>query len=163
MEVHHLTYERIFNESMEDLLPLCWLHHKAAEHLIAEGRIPRKGNPLFLMAETVRLLAVTSTNRIKKRIRQQVHVTEEKVVNATPRNRIQEEILKEPWFGPALLLSRNQFRKVIHDQYDNHRLKNRMISNGFTLYDRIAKVEKQKAKQTNHIATLIAEHSADPF
>jgi len=55
-DVHHLTYERIFNENMEDLLPLCHEHHQSAEILVECGLIKRFGNPLFLATETVRLI-----------------------------------------------------------------------------------------------------------
>lgn len=59
VHVHHLTYERIFNEDMADLLPLCKLHHDAAEELVKRGSLPRRGDVLFLATETIRLLCAT--------------------------------------------------------------------------------------------------------
>jgi hypothetical protein len=56
VHVHHLTYARIFNEDMADLLPLCDLHHVAAEELIKQGKLNRFGDVLFLAVETVRLI-----------------------------------------------------------------------------------------------------------
>lgn len=59
IDVHHLTYARIFNEDMEDLLPLCRVHHDVAEELIHGGKLPRSGDVLFLATETVRLICET--------------------------------------------------------------------------------------------------------
>lgn len=56
VHVHHLTYARIFNEDMADLLPLCEEHHWDAEELIKHGDLTRKGDVLFLAVETVRLI-----------------------------------------------------------------------------------------------------------
>jgi hypothetical protein len=56
LQVHHLTYERIFEEEMADLLPLCDRHHDAAEKLISDGKLQRIGDVQFLAVETVRLV-----------------------------------------------------------------------------------------------------------
>jgi hypothetical protein len=57
LHVHHLTYERVMNEDMEDLIPLCEKHHSEIEEHIKAGRLGRTGHPLFLITETMRLLA----------------------------------------------------------------------------------------------------------
>lgn len=56
IQVHHLTYERIFREEMSDLLPLCKKHHDDAEELIKQKVIPRCGYPAFLQERTLLLL-----------------------------------------------------------------------------------------------------------
>lgn len=56
VQVHHLTYARIFQEEMGDLLPLCDTHHDAAEKLIAAGKLDRNGDVGFLACETLRLI-----------------------------------------------------------------------------------------------------------
>lgn len=56
IHVHHLTYARIFNEEMADLLPLCEPHHVIAEELIKQGTLTRNGDVLFLAVETIRLI-----------------------------------------------------------------------------------------------------------
>lgn len=70
LHVHHLTYERIFREEMADLLPLCEKHHTAVERLKVKGKLPRKGNVLFLATETIRLL-LSPSKQNKKRDRKQ--------------------------------------------------------------------------------------------
>lgn len=57
IHVHHLTYARVFNEDMADLLPLCVDHHGLAEKLIAAGKLNRHGNVAFLASETLRLMS----------------------------------------------------------------------------------------------------------
>lgn len=54
---HHLTYERVFNEDLADLLPLCSEHHQKAEILIKDGKIDRYGDVELLAAETLRLIS----------------------------------------------------------------------------------------------------------
>lgn len=56
LQVHHLTYARIYNEDMADLLPLCKTHHMLAEELSKSGMIPKEASVLFLATETVRLI-----------------------------------------------------------------------------------------------------------
>lgn len=56
IDIHHLTYARIFEEEMTDLLVLCRPHHDAAEALIARGDLKRIGNVRTLRNRTVRAL-----------------------------------------------------------------------------------------------------------
>lgn len=60
VEVHHLTYERIFNEDMADLLPLCSIHHDAATELQKDGTLPRTGNVFKLARMTLKAIAPES-------------------------------------------------------------------------------------------------------
>lgn len=56
LQVHHLTYDRIFHEPMRDLMALCNYHHAAAEEAVKEKIILRKGDVEFLRRETIRAL-----------------------------------------------------------------------------------------------------------
>lgn len=53
MQVHHLTYERIFNEPPEDLMVLCRYHHIAAEEVLFSGKVARRGDVHFLRVRTL--------------------------------------------------------------------------------------------------------------
>src|SRR4051812_20179796 len=44
LQVHHLTYARIFREEMGDLMTLCKIHHDAAEEMLRKGVIQRTGS-----------------------------------------------------------------------------------------------------------------------
>lgn len=37
--LHHITYERIGCESFDDVIPLCWKHHKAVHRWLASSRL----------------------------------------------------------------------------------------------------------------------------
>lgn len=67
LHVHHLTYARIFNEDMADLMPLCDTHHETAEMLVAQDKISRKGSPLWLATETIRLIRWWATSILSYR------------------------------------------------------------------------------------------------
>lgn len=56
LDVHHLTYERLYNEAMGDLMLLCRKCHEAVEQAIQRKRLTRKGNPKKLRAETIAFL-----------------------------------------------------------------------------------------------------------
>ena len=46
VQVHHLTYERLFNEQSEDLILLCGTCHQKAHGLINEKTKPTKNSKL---------------------------------------------------------------------------------------------------------------------
>lgn len=56
LEVHHLTYARIFNEEPGDLMVLCGEHHDQIERLISKGAISRVGWADDLASQTIKLL-----------------------------------------------------------------------------------------------------------
>lgn len=56
VQIHHLTYERIFSESLDDLICLCRDHHRIAEEALTQGVLTRTGTPKELRATTVKLL-----------------------------------------------------------------------------------------------------------
>lgn len=90
LQVHHLTYERIFKEEMGDLLPLCRKHHEAAESLISGGHILRSGDALFLATETIRLL-ISGLSPEKKPKKQRVPQSE------SHHDKWYQEFIKTPW------------------------------------------------------------------
>lgn len=53
LQVHHLTYARIFQEEMEDLMALCKVHHEAAEEMVAKGVLKRTGCVRQLRLDTL--------------------------------------------------------------------------------------------------------------
>lgn len=59
LQVHHLTYDRIFQEPMEDLMVLCRVHHEAAEEMVKKGAIKRAGCVVRLRTDTLRMIAPT--------------------------------------------------------------------------------------------------------
>ena len=48
LQVHHKTYERIFNEKMKDLLVLCYICHMDKHNLLAEEIIEQEVNKMAL-------------------------------------------------------------------------------------------------------------------
>lgn len=54
LQIHHLTYERIFQERMDDLMILCRKHHEAVEGLYQSSKLRKLGPVAELRAETLR-------------------------------------------------------------------------------------------------------------
>lgn len=52
LQVHHLTYARIFAEPLADLMALCRRCHELVEALISEGKIERMGESPALRIAT---------------------------------------------------------------------------------------------------------------
>lgn len=53
LHIHHLTYERIFQEPMEDLMVLCKRHHEDVEELFKKGVLKKTGEPEELRRSTL--------------------------------------------------------------------------------------------------------------
>lgn len=66
VQVHHVTYERIFTEDDLDLLALCRECHEAAEMMIKAGAIKRAGDVRQLRQKTLSML--TKISRAKASI-----------------------------------------------------------------------------------------------
>lgn len=58
--MHHLTYARIFNEPMKDLMVLCRVHHNAIESAIAGGKMTRDAAVKHLRRKTKKALIFKS-------------------------------------------------------------------------------------------------------
>lgn len=128
VHVHHLTYERIFNEDMADLLPLCEDHHRSAEALIAKGELQRRGDVLFLATETLRLILQRQPERATV------------FVSAEARNPTQDRFLNDPKFLELLVLPRKKFKKAIK-RFFGHRPK--LVCNALVLYDRKSSIRQR--------------------
>lgn len=68
--VHHLTYERLGNEDLRDLIPLCVDCHYRIHDLIDKKRISLFGDPIKLRSETITILV---RHRVKKEKRKKKH------------------------------------------------------------------------------------------
>lgn len=138
LQVHHLTYARIFNEDMEDLMTLCRHHHQAAENFVDEKILLRIGEVGTLRAWTLQLLRHHKPAR-KAQKRHRIRHVQSHVARVSPpsRNRTQETLLAMPWFVEALnLKSRKAFKQVIRSQFTRACDRNKFSSNCFALYDR---------------------------
>lgn len=129
LQVHHLTYKRIFQEPMEDLLPLCSDHHEIAEGLIKRNILKREGHPLWLLAETVRELSLVSASRTRGRRTE---------ITSTCRNSTQRQLLSQTWFVDALKLKRQEFKRTAKQHAPNGVGRGLFMSNAMTLYARRA-------------------------
>ena len=58
LHVHHLTYSRIYNEDMADLVPLCEPCHEYIERQYKCGNIRKDMHPLLAITETIRILCL---------------------------------------------------------------------------------------------------------
>lgn len=117
LQVHHLTYARIFNEPMEDLLVLCRQHHEAAESLIAAGAIPRRGEIKRLRRDTLRALRPTKSER-------------------TPADAFKEALLQNPAFLMLLRTSadRGAFKRAVRKWKKGAADLNRTMINGLVIW-----------------------------
>lgn len=132
MNVHHLTYARIFNEDMADLLPLCEFHHQEAERLIDCGKLCRTGNPIELALETVRMLFRGDQKPKNLPARRTAPLVLS--VKQEPRD-IRAMLMLEDRFKTALQLPRNKFKRLIKCQFKGKPHKGRFIANAFWIYD----------------------------
>jgi len=124
IHVHHLTYERIYNEEMADLLPLCQHHHKIAERLVKKGLLNRRGDVLFLATETVRLIMANEP----------MHVPEH--LKDSHKNEVQAKLLSDPWFKEQLKLSHKEFKRACKRHFKRFENFNSVMSNCLALYNR---------------------------
>lgn len=133
IEVHHLTYARMGNENMEDLLPLCYRHHMKAEELVSLGYLPRNENPIFLMTETIRLILCGPRERKVKGHQQLPMTSDRKQI----RNRSQEQLMGFDWFRNLLALERKEFKNAMKQACRSiPGRKSVWMANAFVLYDR---------------------------
>lgn len=136
LQVHHLTYERIFREEMGDLLPLCERHHEAAERLVREGKLSRVGDVLFLATETVRLILMGEYEGVRLEVVEKGRKVRVVVNGMVARGDVQVEMLKDVRFVRLLGLGREQFKRELERLYGKRVDKGRMMSNGFGIYGR---------------------------
>lgn len=130
---HHLTYERIFEEEMADLLPLCGDHHGTAEELIAAGKIDRRGDVEFLADETIRLIQ-------ENKKAEPVPKTKKSGFNSTA-----ARLLSDPEFVKLLDLQRDNFKAAVRRKFGG---KSHIMGNACALYDHCPlKTHRKKSKR----------------
>lgn len=147
LQIHHLTYERIFREDVADLMTLCELHHRAAEEMIGKGVIPRKGCVSTLATETLKFIAprvkgdletyrprFTSSQPPRKKQKRTVHGL--RVDSYVTPAELRNQLLADPVFSPLLKLqSRKEFKRAMRRMFSNAKRKARIMSNAIILYD----------------------------
>ena len=114
LDVHHLTYARIFKEKLGDLIVLCRDHHTEAEAIIASGRLTRTGT--HLRAKTLRAL-------IPKR---------------TPASDFQDSLLRDASFVCLLREApdRKSFKKALKCRVRGNPNFHRVMNNALVLWKR---------------------------
>lgn len=141
VQVHHLTYERIFKEDMKDLMPLCVTHHNAVEVAISEGKIQRTGNIRHLRCQTINLLRKSIPVKASVPIRSNIKL----------KNSCQGKLISESWFCDALKLARPAFKKLLRSKFEGHRNREFWMSNCFALFKRYHAKEKDPIEVDNPI------------
>lgn len=137
VEIHHLTYARIFDEDMADLLPLCKAHHELAEYFCKRGILSKTGNPLFLASETVRVL-IRDDNTLKSEPKSPATKKTRfaPVFNLVGRNSTQSRLVREEWFKKALFLKRKHFVKICRERFKGEPHFASCMSNACAIYER---------------------------
>lgn len=94
VQVHHLTYERIFHEDMEDLMCLCKHHHEILEALINRGKIARKGDTKRLRDASLKALRQDEIDRENEEYEKKRKKREERrnQRNRKKKNRIKRQL-----------------------------------------------------------------------
>jgi hypothetical protein len=124
MQVHHLTYARIFKEPLEDLMPLCRRCHEGIEEHIKIGNISRAGIPLELRKKTVLLL--------------RDGMVAVPLPNLSEPKRIQSHMAATPEIAQAVArLDRHQFKKFVKKRYKNDRNKASLMANALIVYKKL--------------------------
>lgn len=162
VQVHHLTYERIFNENMEDLLPLCEHHHQIAESLVKKGQLDRRGDVLFLATETVRLVLSNEAYHIPKEYVEPEKIEVENITGIKASNEIQEKLLKDPSFLEILRFGRKPFKRAVRSRFFKYDNFCTLSANCFAIYKRKEelgnpKPEKKKSKNKTLFNRLMTE------
>lgn len=134
LEIHHLTYDRLYSEPLDDLMPLCKEHHLTAELLIERGLLSRSGAAAELKFATIKAL------KPKKSEPEVKYKGVEIEGFPRPRNRIQEKLMGEFWFCESVKLPRNAFKKKVHIYCAGFSNTAKVKANAFIIYDRMKKL-----------------------
>jgi hypothetical protein len=130
IQLHHLTYERIFEERDEDLMLLCPICHESVERAKDEGTIPKRGNAQMLRQKTLSLFA------------HRAPISKARDKGIGPRNPHQEKMMADPIFMQAVRSNaRRPFLVWARNYYDlgGVRTRAKWIANAIALYDRLDK------------------------
>lgn len=128
LQVHHLTYARIFQEDVEDLMVLCELHHKAIEEMIEKGALTRTGNTQSLRDKTLHLI------QPKKPQVQKPHIP------GRPRKEINKEMREQMRSSLAFMqamttLNRTKFKFWVRENWGRN---GRTVANAMMILDKKA-------------------------
>lgn len=158
LQVHHLTYERIFQEPMEDLMVLCRIHHEAAEEMKKKGAIKSTGCVARLRTDTLRLVApleryshlpigkFKKPKTPKKQKLPKAHpvyipppsgvVSDANTANKkmTPQM-IRHLIETDPKFQAIMKLDRKNFKHAARKLVREGGMRNRIMSNAMTVHE----------------------------
>lgn len=130
IQVHHLTYKRIFNEDMDDLMCLCRKHHVLIEKLIRKHRMERNGNVGELRKQVMALIRLKDKSMF---LCGDEHVK--------PSNACQELLACEEWFRKACRLKYKTFKRVIKERINNMENRTVTLANAIAIYRRIKKTK----------------------
>lgn len=140
IDVHHLTYARIFDEEMGDLLPLCRKHHEVVEGLIRSGELGREGDVMYLATETVRVVLGKEIAAIKAAKVERADDGGGKfrvMVNGIlARKEIQVDMLRDERFVRLLGLPEKRFKEELRRLYHGNPNKGKLMGNGMGIYVR---------------------------
>lgn len=67
--LHHVTYERVGCERFDDVMPLCWTHHKAVHRWLDNARLPVEASQRAVASIRERLARSGAKRRAKGRQR----------------------------------------------------------------------------------------------
>jgi hypothetical protein len=131
---------------MEDLMVLCYYHHRAIEDAISKGEVPRKGNLDEIVSKT--FFALQSYGKKLKNLGadQRYGRAETDRVNRVrvDNSRTPSSILKEEWFIEAMKLNRSDFKNTLRTKLQGCMNKASLIGHGCAVYD---KSKNQRRKQ----------------
>lgn len=132
LQVHHLTYARIFNEDMRDLMVLCKLHHLAVEFEILNGRFGREGDVDELRRKTKALFA----GGIKQKPIEKVCIGFTHGIET--RNPMQEKLVRDEQFMRILKTSedRRHFLRDVRRAYSQYSNFAKIMTNACVIWKR---------------------------
>lgn len=140
LHIHHLTYERIYDELAGDLMALCMMCHEKAERAIDALQIPRKGDTAQLRALTKAVLATPKHDAparpgTKDSVRPVARERgKPRDGGVGPRNPTQAAMMGERDFLLSLSLERPVFARWARVRFARD---GALIGNALALYDRI--------------------------
>jgi len=116
LEIHHLTYERIFNEDIDDLMALCRTHHRLAESLVKSGEVARSGDIVEIRNKTLFHMRYAA-----QELERPMPVARIKNVIRPPAEKIhgmRKKLMADPCFVPMLSAkTRGDFKKLVRAQF----------------------------------------------
>lgn len=129
LQVHHLTYARIYREKLEDLLTLCDHCHLRVEKAIKAKKLTRDGEVEQLLKDTMDFLRHGCVGETVKFERCEVG-------GVDCRNPTQRKVMSISSITKAMQMERKEFRRWLRKNYKDDKL---LRQNALVLYDRLRK------------------------